>query len=182
LQGTEKYFSFKLPALSKRVKGLTAIILKDSTAQQTLPVIEKRQGENWIGVRIKYKNKITDLYINQLADGRLMHSNSWIDADGWTTDAYMFGVSYDKNDKSANYKELFVDYGSVLRRNSEVYFSSFSKLTFIDNTIKGVRNFHVTGQPKKHFQIKGEKSHEKIMVNDVPCNCNSDGGLYNIRN
>ena len=23
-----------------------------------------------------------------------MHSNSWIEADGWTTDAYMFAVTY----------------------------------------------------------------------------------------
>ncbi len=46
-----------------------------------------------IGLRIRHKGKVTDLYINQLADGRLMHSNSWIMPDGWMTDAYMFAVS-----------------------------------------------------------------------------------------
>ena len=57
------------------------------TDEKELPEIEKREGKNWIGLRIRNKGKITDIYINQLADGRLMHSNSWIEADGWSTDA-----------------------------------------------------------------------------------------------
>ena len=52
------------------------------TDEKELPEIEKREGKNWIGLRIRNKGKITDIYINQLADGRLMHSNSWIEADG----------------------------------------------------------------------------------------------------
>ena len=73
-----------------RVKGLTAIILKDTPDEKDLPKMERREGQDWIGLRIRHKGKITDLYINQLADGRLMHSNSWIMPDGWMTDAYMF--------------------------------------------------------------------------------------------
>ena len=56
--------------------------------------------KNWIGLRIRNKGKITDIYINQLADGRLMHSNSWIEADGWSTDAYMFIVTYPEKSAS----------------------------------------------------------------------------------
>ncbi len=62
------------------------------------------EGQDWIGLRIRHKGKVTDLYINQLADGRLMHSNSWIMPDGWMTDAYMFAVSYPEGTEAANAK------------------------------------------------------------------------------
>ena len=45
------------------------------------------KGQDWIGLRIRHKGKITDfIYQIQLA-ARLMHSNSWIMSDGWMTDA-----------------------------------------------------------------------------------------------
>lgn len=134
----EKYLSLKLPANTNQVKGVMAIILKDTPAQKELPTITRRQGENWIGLRIEYKDKVTDLYINQLADGRLMHLNSWIDADGWTTDAYMLGVSYKKNGSPAKPDETFICYGSTLRRDKKLYYSSFTKHTLIK---KGEKEF-----------------------------------------
>ena len=53
------------------MKGLTAIILKDTPGEKELPQMERREGKDWIGLRIRNKGKVTDLYINQLADGRL---------------------------------------------------------------------------------------------------------------
>lgn len=127
LQATEKYWSFHLPAKTDRVKALTAIIIKDSPNDSNMPTMERREGKDWIGLRIKNKKTITDLYINQLADGRLMHSNSWIYPDGWATDAYMFAVSYNEGDEAANAKKMFICYGSSVRRDTKVYFSSLSK-------------------------------------------------------
>ena len=95
------------------MKGLTAIILKETPDQKDLPYMERREGKDWIGLRIRYKGKITDLYINQLADGRLMHSNSWIEADGWFTDAYMFAVTYEAGMEPADSKERFICYAKV---------------------------------------------------------------------
>ena len=63
LKGTETYYSFHLPAKVDRVKGLTAIILKETPDQKDLPYMERREGKDWIGLRIHYKGKITDLYI-----------------------------------------------------------------------------------------------------------------------
>ena len=88
------------------------------TDEKELPEIEKREGKNWIGLRIRNKGKITDIYINQLADGRLMHSNSWIEADGWSTDAYMFIVTYPEKSAPADAKEYFIGYGSSLKRGT----------------------------------------------------------------
>lgn len=131
LKGKETYYSFHLPGKRERVKGVTAIILKDNPEQTELPQMERREGKDWLGLRITYKGTITDLYINQLADGRLMHSNSWFEADGWYTDAYMFAVRYKQNSKPETARTLFICYGSTLRKDNKSYFSSLYKQTFI---------------------------------------------------
>lgn len=136
LKGMEEYYSLKLPAMTDRVKGVTAIILKDSPSQTVLPKTGRREGKDWIGVRTVDNGKVTDLYINQLADGRLMHLNSWIEADGWTTDAYMFTVTYDEGTDPAKNSEVNIIYGSSLRRDGKVYHSSYSK----QNVLGTVKN------------------------------------------
>lgn len=164
---TEKYYSFHLPGKFNRVKGLTAIILKDSVNQKELPVMERREGKDWIGLRVKYNGKVTDLYINQLADGRLMHSNSWIEADGWTTDAYMFAVTYKEGDKPSSTKEMFVCYGSALRRGNDSYFSSMSKLFVIKKEDRNGWKLWMQGQPYMNASFGGASVRpSKLWVND----------------
>ena len=150
LSGSEDYYSFKLPGSTDRVKGLTAIILKDSPVDKDIPVIERREGKDWIGLRVTRDGKVTDIYINQLADGRLMHLNSWIDADGWTTDAYLFAVSYAEGADPARPDELFIGHGSALRRGSDVHFSSLAKL----NVVAGNDGIKATGQPRMNFKLR----------------------------
>ena len=113
LKGTESYYSFQYPVETNRVKALTAIILKDSVKQTVLPKMERIEGKDWIGLRIRNKGMITDLIINQLADGRLMHSNSWISAEGWETDAYLFAVQYPETGKPEQASTYFLGYGSA---------------------------------------------------------------------
>ncbi len=157
LDTTETYYSFHLPAQTDRVKGVTAILLKDTPDQKELPTTERREGKNWIGLRIKDGNKITDLYINQLADGRLMHLNSWIDADGWTTDAYMLAVTYNEGSDPTK-GDIFICHGSSLRRNGDVYFSSLSKLNVIAKNEGKALSLHVNGQPRVNLGIKSSAS------------------------
>ncbi len=128
LKGTETYWSFHMPQTADRVKGVTAVILKDSVAQKALPVMERREGKDWIGVRVNNPDgSVTDIYINQLADGRLMHLNSWIEADGWTTDAYMLAVTRPRPD--ARPDDIFMVHGSSLRRDGKVLHSTLDKRT-----------------------------------------------------
>ncbi len=131
LAETETYYSFNLPAEVNRVKGLTVIILKDTPEQKELPVMERIQGENWIGLRSVYQGKVTELYINQQADGRLMHLNSCVNMNGWETDAYMLAVTYPEGAKVDAPKETVVVYGSYLRRDGKSRFASLSKQYFI---------------------------------------------------
>lgn len=148
LKDTETYYSFHLPAEVNRVKGVTAIILRDTPDDNDLPYMERREGKDWIGLRIRNRGKVTDLYINQLADGRLMHSNSWIEADGWFTDAYMFAVTYEEGTLPADSKDIFIGYGSALRRGATSYFASLSKLFVIQKAEGKQMKLWVEGQLK----------------------------------
>ncbi|MCC8114948.1 MAG: heparinase II/III-family protein, partial [Bacteroidales bacterium] len=145
LRGTEDYYSLKLPGQHDRIKAVTAIILKDGPDQRELPTIEKREGKDWIGLRITEGGKTTDVYINQLADGRLMHLNSWIEADGWSTDAYLLAVSPD---------EQLIVYGSALRRDGLTHFSSLSKLNLLAERSGTALSLHATRQPRLHFSLR----------------------------
>lgn len=181
LKGTETYYSLHLPGKFDRVKGVTAIILKDSVGQKELPVMEKREGKDWIGLRIAFQGKVTDLYINQLADGRLMHSNSWIEADGWNTDAYLFAVTYDEGEDPAKPKEVFVAYGSALRRNSDSYFSSLSKLFYIQKGDAKKLDLWISGQPLVNAYFRTGKRPVFLNVNGEKATVNYKEGLVKVK-
>lgn len=165
LKSTEQYMSFHLPGKTDKVKALTAIILKDSPQQTDLPITEIREGKDWNGIRVKNGTRITDIYINQLADGRLMHLNSWIEADGWTTDAYLFAVTYEEGTDPADSKELFIGYGSALRRANTSYFSSYSKLFVIKKDTEKGTEIQMEGQPNMTARFKTDKRPANLILN-----------------
>ena len=179
LASTEEYWSFHMPQTADRVKAVTAFMLKDSPEQKTLPKIERREGKDWIGLRVTDNGRITDLYINQLADGRLMHMNSWIDADGWTTDAYMFAISYPEGSDPAKATDVFIGHGSSLRRGDDVRFSSLAQLNVIAKDSANGLDIHATGQPRMHLSYKSAA--QKVTVNGKSTKPSRRGTLLNIR-
>lgn len=181
LKGTDSYYSFHLPGKTDRVKGLTAIILKDNPDDKDLPEMERREGKDWIGLRVRNNGKITDLYINQLADGRLMHSNSWIEADGWDTDAYMFAVTYDEGSDPAHTRDFFICYGSALRRGGDSYFSSLSKLFVIGKDDNGQMELHIEGQPKVRASFKSPTKPSAVEVNGRNLPFTFDGSSVKVK-
>ena len=108
--------------------ALTAITLEEG---KDSPRFELRNGKDWKGVRIINNGIITDIYINSLANGSLMHSNSWIEADGWTTDAYMFAVRYPEGKSSLEDAQLITIYGSAIRNSGSEIYSNLVKQSFI---------------------------------------------------
>lgn len=178
VKGTEEYYAFLLPGDTDRVKGLTAITLKDTPDQKEMPQFETREGKDWIGVRVTYKGKVTDLYINQLADGRLMHLNSWIDADGWTTDAYMLVLTYKEGGDPTKPEEVFINHGSSLRRGNEVIFSSLAKLNVIAKPEGKCMNLWVNGQPRVNMKFRS--SLPALKVNDSSVNPQRQDGMVKI--
>lgn len=167
LKGKDSYYSFHLPGKTDRVKAVSAIILKENPDDKDLPQMERREGKDWIGLRIRNHGRVTDLYINQLADGRLMHSNSWIEADGWTTDAYMLAVTYDEGTDPANARDIFVCYGSALRCGSQSYFSSLSKLFVMLQSTDGGRGVRLLmeGQPRMRAEFGMKAKPDSLEVN-----------------
>lgn len=179
LKGTEDYYAFILPGSTDRVKGLTTIFMKDNPEQKEAPVMETREGKDWIGLRVTFKGKVTDLYINQLADGRLMHLNSWIEADGWTTDAYMFAVTYPEGGNPANPSEVFINHGSSLRRAGEVWFSSLSKLNVIAKPDGKVLGLTVGGQPTINMRYR--TSLPSVSLNGSPVKTQRKNELVKVK-
>lgn len=180
LSGNEEYWSFHMPQTADRVKGVTAIMLKDSPDQKELPVIERREGKDWIGLRVTSKGRVTDLYINQLADGRLMHMNSWIEADGWTTDAYMFAVCYPEGSDPSQAGEIFIGHGSSLRRGDDVRFASLAKLNVIAKEDGGKLDLQAAGQPRMRFSYKSQAP--KVILNGQPTKAVRANRLLKIKN
>lgn len=195
LKGEESYYSFHLPAPTDRVKGVTAIILKDTPGQKELPVTELRDGKNWLGVRLHHKGSITDLYINQLADGTLMHSNSWIVADGWTTDAYMLAITYPEGGDASHPNDIFVCYGSSLRygkathlkeafaqeSDEKVYFSSLSKLNYIQRNGKRETRLWIEGQPWVNARFHAPSKPATLQVNGEQAAIEYDNHLLKVK-
>ena len=173
LKGNDEYYSIQLPGKCDRVKGVTAIILKDTPEQKQLPQIEKRQGENWIGVRITaLDGKVTDVYINELADGRLMHLNSWIYPDDVATDAYIYVTNPDTD---------FMVYGSTLRKGRNSVFSSLSKLNFLAEKDGANLNIKVDGQPRINAHYTPGKKFGNITVNGEKSSPAYTNGAYDIK-
>lgn len=179
LSGTEEYWSLKLPKITEKVNGLTAIILKDSVAQSQLPEMERIEGKDWIGLRVKDTDIVTDIYINQLADGSLMHLNSWIEADGWATDAYMLVVRYDRKKGPEQPNDIFICHGSSLKRNGDVWFASLAKLNVMENIDKTTMTIAAEGQPYMNMYVKGNP--RDLFFNGGKIPVNHEDGFINIK-
>ncbi|SCM55416.1 heparinase II/III domain-containing protein [Petrimonas mucosa] len=180
LEGTEEYYSFHLPSKVNKVMSMSAIILKESAGQGELPVIERRQGENWMGVRVTSQNKITDIYLNQLADGRRMDQPSIIHPDGWTTDAYLLAISYTPGSDPTQSKEIFICHGSMLHRDNTFYLSSLSKLNVISRQLDNVLDLQVSGQPRINFGIRSSNT-TPVKVNNRDFTPTITDGLIKIK-
>lgn len=164
LKGETPYYSVKYPIESNKIKGLTAIVLKE-TEKESMPKIEKITGKDWIGIRVRNKGKITDIIINQLADGSLMHSNSWIYAEGWETDAYMLAVSYPEGETPEKASEIVISYGSSLRRNGISYFGSLSKLFVVQKRNDAKTEIIVEGQPLINASFYSLNKPKELILN-----------------
>lgn len=175
---TETYYSLHLPRVTDRVKAVTAIILKDSVEQTALPEIVTTEGKDHIGLRITDGDKVTDIHINQLADGRLMHLNSWMEADGWETDAYMLALTYSKGGSAENPERVFINHGSSLRRGRDVRFSSLSKLNVIAEQRGDTLSVDINGQPRINASYKADPKALKVNGKDYPVR--KDGNLIRI--
>jgi hypothetical protein len=112
-------------------KFLIAIVPK--RLGEAPPSLDLLIGPLWLGVRIRGKDRVSDVYLNLQADGRRMDLNSHNTIAGWETDAYLFAwtrpVSLPEQANSAH--RFFIAYGSYLRRDGRVYLDSLTKADLV---------------------------------------------------
>lgn len=181
------YYVLSAPEKTDHTKFVNAIILLNdnnkaveafmgssgasgSAGRTNLPVIEKFEGTNFIGIRITQNGKVTEVYINLMADGRLMHRNANNTMNGWESDAYIAALTFpenaDKNNPS-DISSLFISNGSYLRRNGKVILSSLSKV-FMNAAREGnTLNVQIQGQPLIEASLMADKIN-KLSVNNRP--------------
>lgn len=181
---TEVYYSIGYPEEVKQTKFITAIILKDSLNDTDLPVIERLHTEDMRGVRITQNGKVTELYLNLLADGHIMHLNSCASFNGWDTDAYLFGITYPASVKAVKAKDVsdyFVVYGSYVRRADETVFSSLSKVYLIAATQNGKLDVAIQGQPLINAEFQPAYKPSVFILNGKKVAPDYENGKLEIR-
>ena len=158
-----------------RTKFISAIILETEENKNKLPVIERFDGKNFLGVSITQNGETTQVYFNLLADGRLKHRNSAITMNGWETDAYLTVLKFKENadtSKHENIEEFFIGHGSYLRRDEQVLMHTLSKYTAL------VENFAINpsvvfqGQDNADVSLHLLKESTSIKLNGVLKNGN----------
>ncbi|GAB4003974.1 hypothetical protein GCM10028808_00690 [Spirosoma migulaei] len=189
------YYVLSPPEKSDRTKFVNAIILLDETnkpvttftgssgasggaGRSNLPVIEKFEGTNYIGIRITQNGQVTEVYINLLADGRLMHRNAnatMSRATGtperdctWETDAYISAVTFPEGTNQQDPSKLtsfFISNGSYLRQNGKPLLNSLSKVFMYAEKAGSQLNVQLQGQPLIQASLGFDKI-SKLTVNN----------------
>ena len=124
-----------------------------------------------------------------------MHSNSWIVADGWTTDAYMLAITYPEGGDASHPNDIFVCYGSSLRygkathlkeafaqeSDEKVYFSSLSKLNYIQRNGKRETRLWIEGQPWVNARFHAPSKPATLQVNGEQAAIEYDNHLLKVK-
>ncbi|MET3879045.1 heparinase II/III family protein [Chitinophaga sp. OAE865] len=181
LTKTETYFSIQYPEEVRQTKFVTAIILKDSVNDNNIPQIERITAANYLGLRIRQSGKVTNVYLNLLADGRKMHLNSCNNMGGWDTDAYLLALTWAENKdtgKPEDLQDLFVGYGSYVRKEQQVVYESLSKLSGIVSYGKNNIAAHFSGQPYARIGIFSAREPGAFSLNGKKTVINYQPSLF----
>jgi hypothetical protein len=162
------YWSISHFEKTARTKFISAITFKTEENKNNLPVIERFDGKNFLGVRITQNGKTTEVYLNLLADGRLKHRNSVIEMNGWQTDANLTALTFiEGEDKTAidNLEDVFVSHGSYLRKGEQVLVHALSKYTTYIKDFNDKQNITFQGQPVVSCSVYSPKKSTEVAVN-----------------
>lgn len=171
------YWSISHFEESTRTKFISAIILETEVNKSNLPIIERFDGKNFLGVSITQNGETTQVYFNLLADGRLKHRNSAITMNGWETDAYITVLKFKENvdtSKHENIKEIFIGHGSYLRRDEQVLMHALSKYIALVEDFAINPSVVFQGQDNANFSLYVSKESTSIKLNKV-----NKKGAYN---
>ncbi len=163
----ETYLSIAAPGKIQQTKWITAVILPDANGAP-LPKIEKMQGQDMQGVKITQGGMVTNVYLNILADGRMMGRNSNNSFDGWETDAYLTAITYPENrgNDLQSATQYFVANGSYLRKNGHIALNSLSKVFMSAKIENTSMNVLLQGQPIIEAELYAPGNPQHILLNN----------------
>lgn len=174
------YWSISHHEESIRTKFINAILLKEGSKE--LPILEKFEGKDFLGIRITQNGEVTEVYFNLLADGRIKHRNSVISMNGWETDAYLTALTFEAGvdrTKPENVKQFFIGHGSYLRREGQVMAHSLSKFY---GEINHEGTAYIDGQAGAKISL-GKSSSGKFLLNGQKASSmeKDENGLFTFR-
>lgn len=164
----QTYYAFTPPGKSRRTKFITAVILVNESNRTSLPQLERLEGPEYIGVRVRQNGKTTDVILNLRADGSIMHRNGNLSANGWETDAFLTAITFvDGVDKTNpdNASRYFIAQGSYLRRDDKVVLDSLSKLFLVAEHAGAELNVLMQGQPVTNAYLRSVQPPKALVVN-----------------
>ena len=167
-ENRQSYWSVSHFEKTARTKFISAIVFKNDENKDKLPVIERFDGKDYLGVRITQDGKTTEVYLNLLADGRVKHRNSVIEMNGWQTDAYITALTFKADSdcsKVGNIESLFVGHGSYLKREGQVLMHALSKYTSHIKDFNGKQEVVFQGQPTVTCNIYSPQKKETVAIN-----------------
>ncbi len=165
----DSYYALVPAELTRRTKFITAITLVTEANQAALPSLERLEGTNLEGVRIRQGGVTTDVRLNLLADNRIRHRNANTEYNGWETDAYLTALTYPNGANPADPEAVtryFIADGSYLRREHTVLLDSLSKVyTTWQTAAPGRLDVVLSGQPVMHVRIHAAQPPAEVRVN-----------------
>lgn len=121
---TQTYLGFQPSRRDDREKFFVAI--QPEVPGRAPAKVERIEGLNWIGVRITDATRVTEVYVNLLADGRVRHRNANATLGGFDTDAYVLALGRPVGGGEPD--RFFVANGSYVRKGGAVWLDSLSKV------------------------------------------------------
>lgn len=171
------FYSILNPKEERVTKFITAIFLKDNKSDSPLPKVETSRRDKVLKIKITDDEKISYIYYNLMADGRIMHEPSLNTFDGWETDATMLAMTYNVNEENKDIDDV-LDYmvidGSYLRKDGKTVMSSLSKVFMIAKREGTTVDISLHGQPITDLQLRTLKRPTKILLNNKPAAINFD--------
>ena len=158
---------FKPTELMRRTKFFTAII-PVQTGDWEPPKIERLQTLEMNGLRITQHGKVTELWLNLLADGRIRHRNSTLTYDGWETDAYMVVQTWKEGNNRYDpdtAEKVMVINGSYLRRDGKRVLDSLSKVYLCATRDEDKLEVQLQGQPVINALLRAPKKPSILQLN-----------------
>lgn len=179
------FAAFVAPGEQRRVKFVTAIVPLDGPDDEG-PAIERFETKDVNGVRITREGRVTEIWLNLLADGRIRHRNANLVHDGWETDAYLTVITRRASGSAADtdaIERLMVIDGSYLRREGKIVLDSLSKVYLVARRSSDGFDVKLDGQPVINAWLRSAAKPARLVVDgeEAPVEYDAARSLFVVR-